>query len=244
MPTLVLTPRHTEDAQALWRGAIELGWEVERLATWRIPEHLRGVPEPVLYVDGLFGPSLAAEFGLRLLAPDVDWLPRLPLQFKLRSIDLVTFGRACGFAWPVFVKPPNDKSFPAKVYAPGELAAIEAADDAPVLVATPATWEKEFRFFVLDRKPVTASIYLRNGFYQRDAGFAASEKELDEAWAYVSKVLNDARVFELPRAVVVDVGVMERGWAVVEANAASSSGIYGCDPLAVLEVLRHAAAPL
>lgn len=244
MPTLVLTPRYTEDAQALWRAAIQLGWEVERLAGWRIPDHLRGVPEPVLYLEGLFGPTLAAEFGLRLLEPDVDWLPRLPLKYKLRSIELVTFGEAKGFTWPVFAKPPNDKSFPAKVYAPGELAAIEAADDAPVLVATPATWEKEFRFFVLDRKPVTASIYLRKGIYQRDAGFAASEKELDEAWAFVSKVLDDPGVFELPKAVVVDVGVMERGWAVVEANPASSSGIYGCDPLAVLEVLRHAAVPI
>lgn len=34
-----------------------------------------------------------------------------------------------------------------------------------------------------------------------------------------------------------------RGWAVVEQNAAWGSGIYGCDPEEVLEVLRFAAIP-
>jgi hypothetical protein len=41
------------------------------------------------------------------------------------------------------------------------------------------------------------------------------------------------------------VGVIaSRGWAVVEQNAAWGSGIYGCDPAAVLAVLRHAATRL
>jgi hypothetical protein len=30
MPTLILTPRFTDDAQALWRAAQRLGWNVER----------------------------------------------------------------------------------------------------------------------------------------------------------------------------------------------------------------------
>lgn len=43
------------------------------------------------------------------------------------------------------------------------------------------------------------------------------------------------------RAIVVDVGeIFGRGWAVIEANAAWGSGIYGCDPGRVLDVIRHA----
>ena len=56
MATLFLTSRHTEDAQALWRATIERGWDVHRLATWRIPEELRSTPHTVLYVEALFGP--------------------------------------------------------------------------------------------------------------------------------------------------------------------------------------------
>jgi hypothetical protein len=46
---------------------------------------------------------------------------------------------------------------------------------------------------------------------------------------------------DLPAALVIDAGVIRGvGPAVVEANEASGSGFYGCDPRDVLEVLRGA----
>lgn len=240
MPTLILTPRFTEDSQALWRAAGRLGWGVERLATWRVPEELRSVVEPVLYLEALFGPTLAAEFGLKLLEPSVDWLPRLPREFRLRDISLHTLREARRLTTPMFVKPPNDKSFPARVYAGAELP--QACDDeSPVLVAEAVEWEKKFRCFVLDREPRTISIYLRDGGVQRENEFRSTDAELADALGFVRHVLADPRI-EFPRAVVIDVGVIAgRGWAVVEQNAAWGSGIYGCAPREVLEVLRYAA---
>ncbi|WP_156910681.1 DUF4343 domain-containing protein [Nocardia mangyaensis] len=42
----------------------------------------------------------------------------------------------------------------------------------------------------------------------------------------------------------MDVGLIEgRGWAVVEANCAFGAGMYGCDPVRVLEVLARACVP-
>ena len=37
MPTLILTPRHTDDAQALWRAAGRLGWRIERYRVGAFP---------------------------------------------------------------------------------------------------------------------------------------------------------------------------------------------------------------
>jgi hypothetical protein len=111
----------------------------------------------------------------------------------------------------------------------------------PVLVSEVVEWEKEFRCFVLDRRLKTFSIYLRQGQLQRDAGFASSDEEDAELTPFVESVLADAEV-GLPRTAVLDCGVIKgRGWAVVEQNAAWGAGIYGCDPEAVLEVLRRAA---
>jgi hypothetical protein len=60
---------------------------------------------------------------------------------------------------------------------------------------------------------------------------------------YVQTILADSRI-DLPRSAVLDVGVIRgRGWAVVEQNAAWGSGLYGCNPIEVLEVLRHTALP-
>jgi hypothetical protein len=48
---------------------------------------------------------------------------------------------------------------------------------------------------------------------------------------------------ELPRAVVVDVGLIAgRGWAVIEFNAAWGAGLNGCDPEKVLPAILEASA--
>ncbi len=68
----------------------------------------------------------------------------------------------------------------------------------------------------------------------------ASGQELNEATEFCENVLRDQSV-SVPDAAAVDVGVIRnRGWAVIECNAAFAAGIYGCDPVAVLPVLRRA----
>ena len=47
----------------------------------------------------------------------------------------------------------------------------------------------------------------------------------------------------LPSAIVVDVGLVEGYWAVIEANAAWASGAYVADPDLVLDVVLRAASP-
>jgi hypothetical protein len=44
----------------------------------------------------------------------------------------------------------------------------------------------------------------------------------------------------LPPAVVIDVGLADVGWVVVEANACWASGLCGCDPREVLRTIRRA----
>ncbi|MGH7143821.1 MAG: ATP-grasp domain-containing protein [Planctomycetota bacterium] len=242
MPTLVLTPRFTNDSQNLWRAAIRLGWEVERLQGWRADANLCSVAEPVFHVEGIFGPALAQQFGRRLLAIPEDWLPRLPQKYRRRSIFMTTLGEARKRTEPAFIKPPNDKSFEARVYLGSELPA-EYDPAAAVLVSEVVVWEREFRCFILDRQPFALSIYERDGQLQERNGFVQTEAEQSEALAFLANVLADPQV-QLPRAAVLDIGVIAgQGWAVVEANPAWGSGLYGCDPEKVLAVLRQASVP-
>lgn len=242
MPTLILTPRYTEDAQALWRAAGRRGWAVRRLTTWRVTDDDRAAPDPVFHLDALMAPMQAAEFGYRLLEPAEDFLPQLPTEYRLREVWLTTLGEARTLPEPRFVKPPNDKSFPARVYAGAELP-NEFADDVPVLVSEVVTWGKEFRCFVLNRDIATLSVYLRDGVLQRDDGFTHTPAEEAEVREFAGRVLADPRV-DFPVAGVLDVGTIAgTDWAVVEANSAWGAGLYGCDPDTVLEVLQAAAVP-
>ena len=143
----------------------------------------------------------------------------------------------------MFVKPPNDKSFPARVYR-GEALPPDFPDDAPVLIQEIVEWEKEFRCYIVDRQLRTFSVYLREGELQRELGFESSDAEDAELTAFVQLCLADPRV-PLSRAAVVDVGMIRgRGWAIIEQNAPWGAGIYGCDPIQVLHAIRHSMLPL
>jgi len=234
----------TEDSIALWGAAGRLGWNVERMTRFRPPEDFKVDDEPVLYVEALTAPLFAEALGLSLSEPPVDWLPKLPLEYRLRDVRLMPLSEARKLDRPRFIKPPNDKSFRAVVYASGREIPSEYLEEMPVLVSEVVEWEVEFRCFVLDRSVRTFSVYLRKGRVQQEAGFVHSEVEESQLLEFMSKVLADPRI-DLPRATVVDAGIIkDKGWAVVEQNAAWGSGIYGCDPEQVLEVLRYAATRL
>lgn len=243
MATLILSNRFTDDSQVLWRAAtFELGWDVVRLQNWRLPD--QPIHDPVVFVKSLFAPMIGEQLGLDLKEPPEDWLEKLPYEFAKRGImlskagslrEVAGFHRDCWTVYPPqwFVKPPNDKSFPAKVY---DKLPDYIPDHTTILVQEVVEWEKEFRCFCLDKKVLTLSVYCRNHQVQKHENWQASYPELQEAKEFAETVLG---AVDAPRAVVMDVGLIkDKGWAVVELNAAWGSGIYGCEPKEVLYVVQ------
>lgn len=238
MTTLLMSSRHTEDDQALWRAAISRGWSVTRARGIRLPDI--DADEVVVYVEALYAPTIAGMIGRRLLDPPVEWLVKVPFEFRKREVRLMTLGQARLLKCPSFVKPPNDKSFASQVYKSGTSLPQEFEDDMLVLVADPVQWGSEFRCFCLDRKVMTLSPYLRSGVHAQNSDYQATDDELFAATDFAERVLAATNQFT-PRSVVIDVGqIVGLDWAVVEANGAWGSGIYGCDPSLVLDVIRHA----
>jgi len=244
MPTLLLPPRITDDCEALRIAAVATGWEIYAATGWRFPTDLT-ITDPVVYADPLFADVAAARFGLRLLDPPLDWLAHIPAGYLHRDVAFGTLGAARERRdFPRFVKPAEDKSFPARVYASGdELPGDDLLPaDTPVLLSEPVSWELEVRCFVLQMQIVAHSPYLRHGELAQDTigDWPLSDTERTEALAFAATVIADPSV-SLPPAVVIDVGrIAGRGWAVIEANAAWGSGLYGCDPAAALTVVRRA----
>ncbi|TWT60155.1 hypothetical protein Pan54_08690 [Rubinisphaera italica] len=176
--------------------------------------------------------------GRRLLDLPEDWLVKLPYEFRHRDIQLMTLGEARKLSRPRFIKPPNDKSFTAQVYETGANLPLDYENDQAVLVIEPVQWRSEFRCFCLDGNVLTLSPYLRNGVLAKGTNYEATEFEFNQAIEFAEKALSATMSFT-PRAVVIDVGQIEgQGWSVVEANAAWGSGIYGCNPDLVLDVIR------
>jgi hypothetical protein len=243
MPTLILPPRYTPDSIAVSKAAVRAGWEVERLGSWRVPQHLLD-RDVVLYGEPLFAAIVAESLGLSLLEPPPAWLAGLPRELTRRPIPLTTLAEARALTRPTFVKPAEDKCFPARVYESGHDLPRESVlpGRTPVLIAGPVDWQVEFRCFSLDGEVLTLSPYWRDGRLAQaeDGSWEMTEEELHGAREFATTVLRDSRA-ALPPAVVLDVGtIRDEGWAVVEANAAWGSGIYGCDPDQVLRVVQRA----
>jgi len=146
---------------------------------------------------------------------------------------------------PRFIKSAVGKEFDARIYSSGkDLPRGSMIDGSlPVLVQDIVQFDVEYRCFVSDRVVRTASSYWRHGKEPRDENGNWSTSELEPATEFCTAFLNDPAV-QTPDACVVDVGYIQgRGWAVIESNAAWSSGIYGCDGADVLNVLRRACKP-
>ncbi|MFI7342928.1 ATP-grasp domain-containing protein [Streptomyces sp. NPDC050085] len=239
--TLFLSPRVTATGQALAAAARGRGLRVETYATWRTPDDWRALAGAGLYAGPLFADAVGRDLGIGLLEAAPGWLATLPYELTLRDVELTTIRAARALRRPAFVKPPNDKSFPARVYPDGSrLPGPDAVDDTtPVLVSDIVAFDVEYRLFLLDGAVHTASRYARRG--------ALDVAPLhDDPWhAEVLDLAARLAPTELPSAIVVDVGRLTDGsWAVVEANAAWASGHYACEPGRVLDVVLRAALPV
>ncbi|WP_406278612.1 ATP-grasp domain-containing protein [Embleya sp. NBC_00896] len=238
---LVLGPRGTDTDRALIGAAHRRDLPVRRLHTWRVPDDLAGT-RAHLYAGPLFADATARDLDLALLEVPDDWLARLPPALTHRAITATTLEHARTLRRPAFVKPPNDKSFAARVYRDGtELPGDDIVDPGTaVLVSDPIVFHTEYRLFCLDGAVHAASRYATAGDLDIAPIHACARGS--DALAFGADVLAASRA-DLPSAIVVDVGETDAGWAVVEANAAWASGGYGCDIDRVLDVVLRAGGP-
>lgn len=239
-PTLILPPRYTEDSNKIWKAAIDLGWDVERI-NWLIPSGFAPA-KPVIYGEPLFNQFIAEQLGIKLIQPEEDFLAKIPYEYIKRNIKYVPVEQARKLKGPVFIKPPNNKTFPARVYESGEDLPNSIEQNEIVIASEVVWWLSEFRFFIYDRKIKIHSIYSYKGTRMwKNNGFPNTRKQENQCIKLVEELLSDETVF-LPLAVVIDCGVIdERGPAIVEANEINGSGIYECEPSAVLEILEGVA---
>lgn len=246
MPMLVLSPRYSSDSIALWQAAIAAGWGTARVGKLAEAREVAEGIEPaevVIYGETIVADMVAEVLDLALLEPDIDWLPRLPAALRLRLVRRTTLAEARTLTGPVFVKPVDEKFFPARVYH-GVDVDPQIGDDLAVLVAEPVQFGIEVRAFICGREVVALSAYIRDGqLAQTEAGdWPLLPSEEAAARGCLERLL--ASEVALPPAVVVDVGeIAGRGWAVVEANACWASGLCGADPRAVLPILRRVCRP-
>ena len=245
MPTLIVSESVSNGSWQLVDSARGAGWNVVCLDGKEVPTSLQG-EDAVYYGATDVALKVAKQLDMALLEPPFDWLARLPEAYLLRKVCYATVAEARLLTGSAFVKPADAtrKCFDSGVY-PGGWAIPERRgfpDTTAVLIAEPVDLEVEYRCFVLEGTVATFAAYSRAGRWMRtrDEKWPIPEAEADRVIRFCRTLASDPEV-ESPPAFTLDVGrIAGRGWAVVEANPAWSSGFYGCETAKILPVLRRA----
>lgn len=230
---------------ALQIAAENLGWEVYPAETsWRLPDELIasgkvGVP----YGSQLFCEAIAQQMGWKLICNSFDWLARLPSIYLNRKVEFMTFAEAKQLSEKKFIKPADDKVFPAQVYDVGELKKHEnvAPDDTPTLVSDVVNFDLEYRCFVSSLAVYTWSNYVCHEhiadpkyWYMVPADMILHPNECVQ-----NLIAQHPELGTVPS--VIDIGrIPGVGWSIIETNPCWASGLYGCDPTSALLVMAKA----
>ena len=75
----------------------------------------------VTALDGepLFADVVSGPLGIALIEPTADWLMHVAPEYLLRAVRFATLVEAQRLTAPAFVKPAQDKAFPAGVFSSG-----------------------------------------------------------------------------------------------------------------------------
>lgn len=221
----------------IWKAAIQNGWSTERVHDHNVRAACEGADYVRYYGNTLHADRIKGDLPVRFLPIDLTVLVKTSLT--KRHTVLCSFseiGRVrdeWGYK-PLFIKPAQEKWFPAKVYQPNEMPAPEGGTLPSdwVYIQEPVDMINEVRCFCLDGKILTASYYrIGHEYCPLGTDEVDRPKVLDEMVAELAP--------HYPRGVVLDFAYTSRAeWTYLEPNEAFASGIYGCDSARCLEVIE------
>lgn len=139
----------------------------------------------------------------------------------------------------LWVRPDNGmKSFIGGIFEKHEIGEFfttpqffMGSHDETVIAASPKEIFSEFRFFVFNRMILTSSSYRIDN--KRDI----SQKPTKKMNGFVLNFVNQ-HFDELPIGYVIDVADTPYGLKYIELNQFNSSGLYSCDPVAIISAIK------
>jgi hypothetical protein len=224
---LLISDKADPERDALADAFSRRGGEAHRLGRFWDPPTFDPASVRVYGADP-FCLVLQQKLGFPLCSPADDLLLQVPPAFLQRRLEQQTLLEAQSGSFPMFIKPLVPKQFRGAVYQSANDLAKEChglPSDTKVFSAEPVKFTAEVRSFVLKNRVLDAALY-------------EGQANITGAVEFIAALFKKITV---PMAVVIDVGLIaNRGWGVIEFNAAWGAGLNGCDPEKVLPAILAA----
>lgn len=213
---LLISPAPDYERDAVAAAWEEAGGKVCRVEKfWTPDESVRG-RSVCVYGNVIFCEVLANVLGLELVGPANDMLLRLPEDLLSRKLVASDLSQIWNLDYPCFVKPMQPKLFTAGVVpTPKRLDEMTVGLEGrtEILVSEVVKFQAEARAFIFDRRVLDCAIYQGRG-------------PLKGAQEVAKQV---ARLEDVPHGFVVDLGLLNGRWVVIELNPSWGAGLNGCD---------------
>jgi len=225
--TLVITDKPDLERDAVADAWSAAGGEVLRLGRFWDPPALD--PKYVrVYGADSYCQVLAQKLGLVLVSPPDDVLLHLAPDLTKRVLRSTTLAELGTVAFPAFIKTFVPKLIRSRVY---ESAADLGAEARGLEPYTALIVSEIVKFVAEARSWLLAAEVLSIACYEGDVDVTIA-RQLAAAIA---------RDPAMTSPCVVDLGLTDdRGWLVIEANAAWGAGLNGCDPAAAAQCIAMA----
>lgn len=214
------------------RDAVVAAWELAGAQVLRL-DRFWSRPDVVAERVALYGADtfclvVAQLLGLDLVSPPDDLLIRADSNLTKRVVRGVTLGEALAGPFPTFVKPLVPKVFRAAAWHLADELRTECKGlelDTAVITSEVVRVAAEARAWVLGGEVLSCAVY-------------EGTADRCEATDFITRC---ARALPLPEACVIDAALVEdRGWCLLEANAAWGAGLNGCAPTAAIRCIDRA----
>lgn len=220
------------DKDDVERNLVEVEWKKHNGKTLRIGRFweppVLDVENVRLYGNNIFCLILAEKLGIRLISPEDDFIFKIDYSWLKRRMSIASYADIDKVEFPSFIKPLVPKLFMAKVYQDLQELKIECKgleEETRIIISEEVIIESEVRAFVLNDKIETLAFYEGNG-------------DIEQAKSFLDNFIAENEE-KLPVTLVIDVGyIKDRGWAVIETNAAWGAGLNGCEPFAVARCIE------
>lgn len=239
-PLLLLHIRADVNTNDIWRAAIRAGWTTERIDMAGRINVPPGTPKVRYYGNTLHAAQIADKLPFHFLPLDLKVLAATPLAKRsiwlCKLSELATLRKSLNGYTALFIKPAQEKWFPARVYESHEqvVSSEEGSGSLPddlVYVQSVTTFVNEIRCFCLNGEILTSS------YYRIGAEYAPLNCDEFRPGVIDSMVKELAPFY--PPGVVLDFGYTDKGqYSFIEPNESFASGIYGCDPERCLDVIE------
>lgn len=224
----------------IWKAAIRNNWTTSRinLASRNNIEIPTDANLVRYYGNTLQGHLIEDKLPIKFSPINLEVLAKTPLTkrdvYLVRAEELEE-SRSHLMGSSFFIKPAQNKWFPAKVYGPNEFpkraqGGAGLASDF-IYVQEPVNMINEVRCFCLNGKILTASYY-RIGHEYCPLGIDDVDRP-----EILDKMVEELAPHYPPGVVLDFAYTSKKEWCFIEPNEAWASGLYGCNPEKCLEVI-------